>query len=99
MFNTFNMGIGFVLALRPEDASKAIEFLDSQGYPAYKIGRVGPYPSEGETAAGVTATGAHGAGDAAVNLTAAGVTAAGGKAEGGQVQSGKNPGLGEVRFE
>lgn len=104
MFNTFNMGIGFVLALRPEDASKAIEFLDSQGYPAYKIGRVGPYPLEGETAAGVTATGAHGTGDAAVNLTAAGVTAAGvtaagGKAEGGQVQSGKNPGLGEVRFE
>jgi len=44
MFNTYNMGIGFVLALRPEEAKEAIEFLDSQGYPAYEIGRVGPYP-------------------------------------------------------
>jgi phosphoribosylformylglycinamidine cyclo-ligase len=45
MFNTYNMGIGFVLALRPEAAKEAIEFLDSQGYPAYEIGRVGPYHS------------------------------------------------------
>lgn len=44
MFNTFNMGIGFVLAVRGEDAQTAIEFLDSQGYPAFEIGRVGPYP-------------------------------------------------------
>jgi phosphoribosylformylglycinamidine cyclo-ligase len=40
MFNTFNMGIGFVLALKPEDGERAITMLDSMGYPAYIIGRV-----------------------------------------------------------
>ena len=40
MFNTFNMGIGFVIALAPETAGAAIEFLDSQGFPAREIGRV-----------------------------------------------------------
>ncbi len=69
MFNTYNMGIGFVLALKKEDVQTAIEFLDSRGYPAWEIGRVGPYQ------------------------------AAGGEVQNGQVQGGKNPGLGEVRFE
>jgi phosphoribosylformylglycinamidine cyclo-ligase len=40
MFNTFNMGIGFVLALNPEDLPAALEFLDGRGYPAWEIGRV-----------------------------------------------------------
>jgi phosphoribosylformylglycinamidine cyclo-ligase len=39
-FNTFNMGIGFVLALAPEDVQTAIEHLDSAGFPAWEIGRV-----------------------------------------------------------
>lgn len=40
MFNTYNMGIGFVLALAPADVRKAIEYLDSKGFPAWEIGRV-----------------------------------------------------------
>jgi phosphoribosylformylglycinamidine cyclo-ligase len=40
MFNTYNMGIGFVLALAPADARPAIEFLSGCGYPAGEIGRV-----------------------------------------------------------
>jgi phosphoribosylformylglycinamidine cyclo-ligase len=40
MFNTYNMGIGFVLALSPENSSRAIEFLDGKGFPAWEIGRV-----------------------------------------------------------
>jgi phosphoribosylformylglycinamidine cyclo-ligase len=40
MFNTFNMGIGLVLALAPEDSRTAIEYLDGQGFPAWEIGRV-----------------------------------------------------------
>jgi phosphoribosylformylglycinamidine cyclo-ligase len=31
MFSTFNMGIGLVLALAPEDAPRAIEYLDERG--------------------------------------------------------------------
>jgi phosphoribosylformylglycinamidine cyclo-ligase len=40
MFNTFNMGIGLVLALAPEDSRKALEYLDERGFPAWEIGRV-----------------------------------------------------------
>ena len=40
MFNTFNMGIGFVMALAPADVRQAIEHLDSMNFPAYEIGRV-----------------------------------------------------------
>jgi phosphoribosylformylglycinamidine cyclo-ligase len=40
MFNTYNMGIGFVLALAPEDAAGAIAFLEDRGFPAWEIGRV-----------------------------------------------------------
>jgi phosphoribosylformylglycinamidine cyclo-ligase len=39
MFNTYNMGIGFVLALAPEDGGRAISFLDRRGFPAWEIGR------------------------------------------------------------
>jgi phosphoribosylformylglycinamidine cyclo-ligase len=40
LFNTFNMGIGFVLALAPEDAAQAAARLEDRGFPAWEIGRV-----------------------------------------------------------
>jgi phosphoribosylformylglycinamidine cyclo-ligase len=40
MFNTYNMGIGFVLALAPAEAPKAAAHLESLGFPAWEIGRV-----------------------------------------------------------
>ncbi|MCL1814743.1 MAG: phosphoribosylformylglycinamidine cyclo-ligase [Treponema sp.] len=40
MFNTFNMGIGFVIALNKKDAPRAKEYLDERGFPAWEIGKV-----------------------------------------------------------
>jgi phosphoribosylformylglycinamidine cyclo-ligase len=40
MFNTYNMGIGFVLVLAPEDGPNTVEFLSRRGYPAWEIGHV-----------------------------------------------------------
>ena len=40
MFNTYNMGIGFVLALAPENTREAAAHLESLGFPAWEIGRV-----------------------------------------------------------
>ena len=40
MFNTFNMGIGFVIALDPSDLRAAITHLDGMGFPAWEIGYV-----------------------------------------------------------
>lgn len=40
MYNTFNMGIGMVLAVSPEDAEETIEILESLGEKAYKIGEI-----------------------------------------------------------
>ena len=40
MFNTYNMGIGFVLALAAPDVPKAAAFLEQKGFPAWEIGRV-----------------------------------------------------------
>lgn len=40
MYNTFNMGIGMVAAVAPENADKAIEVLEQNGEKAYKIGHV-----------------------------------------------------------
>ena len=40
MFNTYNMGVSFVLALAPADVQKAAAFLEQKGYPAWEIGRV-----------------------------------------------------------
>jgi phosphoribosylformylglycinamidine cyclo-ligase len=40
MFNTFNMGIGFVLALSPADVKTAKEHLDNMGFPSREIGYV-----------------------------------------------------------
>lgn len=41
MYHTYNMGIGFICALAKEDATIAINFLNSQGFDAYEIGYVG----------------------------------------------------------
>ncbi|WP_010294456.1 phosphoribosylformylglycinamidine cyclo-ligase [Clostridium senegalense] len=40
MFNTYNMGVGMVLAVDDNDATKIIETLDKLGEKAYKIGKV-----------------------------------------------------------
>ncbi|MDR1574867.1 MAG: phosphoribosylformylglycinamidine cyclo-ligase [Treponema sp.] len=40
MFNTFNMGIGFVLAVAPGDVRRALEYLDAAGFPAWEIGLI-----------------------------------------------------------
>jgi phosphoribosylformylglycinamidine cyclo-ligase len=40
MFNTFNMGVSFVLALAPEDVQKAAALLEDMGFPAWEIGAV-----------------------------------------------------------
>lgn len=40
MFNIFNMGIGMVLAVRPEDADKVISILEANGEKASVIGKV-----------------------------------------------------------
>jgi phosphoribosylformylglycinamidine cyclo-ligase len=58
LFNTFNMGIGFVLALSPADADAAIAHLDECGCPAWKIGRVVPYDAATATTHGGKAPGA-----------------------------------------
>ncbi|MCL2042865.1 MAG: phosphoribosylformylglycinamidine cyclo-ligase [Treponema sp.] len=48
MFSTFNMGIGFVLAVAPEDIRQAMDYLDGMGFPSWEIGYV-------ETASGTHA--------------------------------------------
>jgi phosphoribosylformylglycinamidine cyclo-ligase len=40
MYNTFNMGIGFMLCVNKEDANKVIEELNALGEKAYEIGYV-----------------------------------------------------------
>lgn len=40
MFNTYNMGIGFVLCVRPEDADRVVEIVSTLGDRAFKIGKV-----------------------------------------------------------
>lgn len=40
MYNTFNMGIGFMLAVSPSDCEKACKFLSGEGFKAGKIGYV-----------------------------------------------------------
>ena len=46
MFNTYNMGIGFVLAIAPQDVQKAAAFLEERGFPAWEIGRVEKAPPD-----------------------------------------------------
>ena len=40
MFNTFNMGIGFVLAVAKDKADEVLAQLSTQEIPAWKIGKV-----------------------------------------------------------
>ena len=40
MYNTFNMGIGMVAAVKAEDAEKAVKILGDMGEKAYIIGNV-----------------------------------------------------------
>ncbi|MDE5092417.1 MAG: AIR synthase-related protein, partial [Trichodesmium sp. St18_bin3_1_1] len=40
MFNTFNMGIGFVVLVSPTQVEMAIDFFFSQGIKAYCLGEV-----------------------------------------------------------
>jgi len=40
MFNTYNMGLGMVLAIDPADADKALEILNNNGETAYNVGSV-----------------------------------------------------------
>ena len=40
MYNTYNMGIGMMLALDPKDAEKAIEALKAVGEKAYVVGSI-----------------------------------------------------------
>lgn len=40
MFHTFNMGIGFVVAVAPEDAEKTVELLLEAGEKPYRIGSI-----------------------------------------------------------
>lgn len=40
MYNTFNMGIGFMLAVSPSDCEEVCKFLSGEGFKAVKIGYV-----------------------------------------------------------
>ncbi|MDJ0733665.1 MAG: phosphoribosylformylglycinamidine cyclo-ligase [Nostocaceae cyanobacterium] len=40
MYNTFNMGIGFVVLVPPQEAEQAISFFEAQNIPAFAIGEV-----------------------------------------------------------
>ncbi|ABK61544.1 phosphoribosylformylglycinamidine cyclo-ligase [Clostridium novyi] len=40
MYNTFNMGIGYVLCVKEEDAENIIRYIEKMGSKAYKIGHV-----------------------------------------------------------
>ncbi len=48
MYNTFNMGIGMVIAVSPSEASAAVEILRENGEDAYVIGSVKPGAGEVE---------------------------------------------------
>ena len=40
MYNTYNMGLGMVLALDPSDADKAVAAIEASGEKAYVAGKV-----------------------------------------------------------
>ncbi len=40
MFNTFNMGIGYVVVVPANQAEKTIQWFESQAISAYQIGEV-----------------------------------------------------------
>ena len=39
MYNTFNMGVGMCLAVRPEDADKTVEAINAAGEEAFILGK------------------------------------------------------------
>lgn len=47
MYNTFNMGLGMILAVDPADVEKTIEAINAAGYESYEVG----YIAEGEKGA------------------------------------------------
>jgi len=49
MFNTYNMGVSFVLALAPENVQKAAALLEDMGFPAWEIGVVEKSPNSAGT--------------------------------------------------
>jgi phosphoribosylformylglycinamidine cyclo-ligase len=51
MFNTYNMGVSFVLAIAPEDVQKAAALLEDMGFPAWEIGAVEKSPGTARSAA------------------------------------------------
>ena len=40
MYNTYNMGLGMILALDPADVEKAMEAMKAAGEDAYIVGKV-----------------------------------------------------------
>lgn len=44
MFNTFNMGIGFILAVRPKKVARVMEILQEAGETPYQVGKVTDQP-------------------------------------------------------
>ncbi len=50
-FNTFNMGIGFVLAIKRADVEKTLAILDNHGQIAFEIGEIAPFTAESEAEA------------------------------------------------
>jgi phosphoribosylformylglycinamidine cyclo-ligase len=46
MYDTFNMGIGFVVIVAPETVKDALDWFESRGIAAYQIGSV--VPGKGE---------------------------------------------------
>ena len=40
MYNTFNMGLGMVLAIDPAEKEKALEILKEAGESAYVVGKI-----------------------------------------------------------
>ena len=40
MYNTYNMGLGMVLALDPSDVDKAVAAIEAAGEAAYVVGKV-----------------------------------------------------------
>jgi phosphoribosylformylglycinamidine cyclo-ligase len=42
MYRTFNCGVGMVLCVAPEHASKALSFIEAAGHKTWEIGRIGP---------------------------------------------------------
>ena len=46
MYNTFNMGVGFVIVVAKEDLPTALEVLQEEGEEAYRLGEVVSSPEK-----------------------------------------------------